>query len=82
MERLIIRNLDKALERNVRARAAQQSRSMEEEALWILRAALGESAPALVNLFDQIREHVDPLGGVNLKIPRRRSMRKPPSTDA
>jgi antitoxin FitA len=81
MATITIRNLEEPLKGKLRIRAAQHGRSMEEEARQILRAALAEKATAPTNLFDQIRRHVDPLGGVELKIPRRRSMREPPKFD-
>jgi plasmid stability protein len=72
MASITIRNLEEPLKGRLRARAAQQGRSMEEEARHILRAALAEETAAPTNLFEQIRRHVDPLGGVDLNIPRRR----------
>jgi antitoxin FitA len=79
MATITIRNLEKAVARKLRARAAQHGRSMEEEAHQILRSALEGQTVARTNLFDQIRRYVAPLGGVDLKIPRRRSMRDPPT---
>jgi antitoxin FitA len=81
MASIIIRNLEEPLKGKLRMRAAQHGRSMEEEARHILRAALAEKLPGPSNLFDEIRRHVAPLGGVDLKIPRRRSMREPPTFD-
>jgi antitoxin FitA len=81
MASIVIRNLEEALKGKLRVRAARHGRSMEEEARQILRTALAEKTPAPTNLFEQIRRHVDPLGGVELKIPRRRSMREPPTFD-
>jgi antitoxin FitA len=81
MASITIRNLEEHLKGKLRIRAAEHGRSMEEEARHILRAALAEKTAAPTNLFEQIRRHVDPLGGVELKIPRRRSMREPPTFD-
>jgi plasmid stability protein len=79
MASIIIRNLDTALKRKLSERAAQHGCSIEDEVRTILQAALAENAPAPTNLFDAIRRHVAPLGGVDLKIPRRGAIRKPPT---
>jgi plasmid stability protein len=78
MPSITIRNLEETLKSRLRVRAAQHGRSMEEEARHILRAALAEKARGPVNLFEAIRRHVAPLGGVDLDIPRRGPMREPP----
>lgn len=78
MASITIRNLEDGLKRRLRVRAAQHGRSMEDEARTILRAALAEKAPASSNLYDAIRRRIEPLGGVELKIPRRKGMREPP----
>jgi len=44
---------------------------MEEEASEILRAALSERRAPALNLAESIRRHIDPLGGVELALPRR-----------
>src|SRR5262249_53888717 len=79
MASIVIRILDMALKRKLRRRAAQHGRSTEDEARVTPEAALAENTPAPTNLFDAIRRHVDPVGGVNLRIPPRGSMRKPPT---
>jgi antitoxin FitA len=79
MASITIRNVDKALKRELAVPAAQHGRSLQEEVHHILRAALAENTPALTNLFEAIRRHVDPPGGVELKIPRRRSKRAAPA---
>lgn len=81
MASIVIRNLEEALKGKLRVRAARHGRSMEEEARQILRAALVEKIAAPTNLFAAIRRRIAPLGGVELKIPRRRSMREPPAFD-
>jgi plasmid stability protein len=81
MASITIRNLEEQLKGKLRIRAAQHGRSMEDEARHILRVALAERTAAPTNLFEQIRRHVDPVGGVELKIPRRRPMREPPIFD-
>ena len=48
MPALLIRGLDDALKRQLRLRAAENGRSMEEEVRQILRRALGAPSPAEV----------------------------------
>lgn len=48
MPALLIRGLDDTLKRQLRLRAAENGRSMEEEVRQILRHALGAPAPAEV----------------------------------
>jgi plasmid stability protein len=81
MASITIRNLEDSLKRKLRVRAAQHGRSMEEEVRHILRAGLAEKAPAPTNLYDAIRRHIAPLGGVDLEVPPRGPMREPPSFD-
>jgi len=77
---ITIRNFDSELERRLQARAAGHGQSMEAEASDILREALreSESTPAPANLYAAIRAVVDPLGGIELDIPRRHSIRETP----
>jgi plasmid stability protein len=51
---------------------------MEDEARNILRAALAEMPAEPRNLAAAIRRRFAPLGGVELDIPARDAMRKPP----
>jgi antitoxin FitA len=75
---ITIRRLDEGLKAKLRVRAAQHSRSMEEEAREILRIALsGGSAPK--GLGTAIREIFEPLGGVELEFPPREEV--PPPLD-
>jgi len=78
MSSITIRNLEEAVKRKLRVRAARHGRSMEEEARHILRTALAEKASRPTNLFDSIRRRIEPLGGVDLEIPRREPLREPP----
>lgn len=80
MASITIRNLDDALKRQLRIRAAGHGRSMEEEAREILRAAVSEPAPPR-NLASAIRSRMAEAGGVDLGIPAREPMREPPSFD-
>lgn len=78
MARIIIRNLDEALKRRLRLRAAHRNRSMEDEARDILRTVLAHEPAATGNLADAIRARIKPLGGVKLRLPLRGPMRDPP----
>jgi len=52
---------------------------MEEEARDILRSGLQAEAPGKeLDLATAIRRHVVPIGGMDLALPRREAMRKPP----
>jgi len=77
MASLTIRKLDERTKGRLRVRAARHGRSMEEEARTLLRTVLAEDAAA-GNLADAIRARFQPLGGVELKLPAREPMRKPP----
>ena len=81
MASITVRNLDESLKRRLRVRAAENGRSMEQEARDILRAALDEDAAPTKNLGTAIHELFRPLGGVELKIPPREPMREPPKFD-
>jgi len=75
---ITIRNLDDALERKLRLRAAARNRSIEDEARDILRTALAQEPADNKHLVDAIRELVEPLGGIELELPPRGPMREPP----
>jgi plasmid stability protein len=78
MASITIRNLDDSLKRKLRLRAAQRNRSMEDEARDILRTASAQEPAEPGNLADAIRDLVEPLGGVELKLPPCGPMREPP----
>ena len=78
MAAITIRQLDENIKSRLRIRAAHHGRSMEEEARDILRIALGAAHPVKGNLGERIRQRFAPLGGVELKLPRRDPIRKPP----
>ncbi len=80
MANITIRNLDDALKRKLRIRAAEHGQSMEEEVREILRQAVGEASPPR-DLAAAIRKRMAPLGGVDLDIPAREPVREPPSFD-
>lgn len=64
MATLTIRRLDESVKARLRIRAAQNGRSMEEEAREMLTAGLALGPAAQPNLFEAIRKVVDPLGGI------------------
>jgi plasmid stability protein len=75
---ITIRNLDDDLKRRLRIRAAENGRSMEEEAREILRRAIG-GVIAPKNLCQAIHARFAAIGGVELELPARGPMREPPS---
>ena len=75
---ITVRNLDEDLKRRLRIRAAENGRSMEQEARTILRAALAEDGAPTRDLGTAIHELFRPLGGVDLSLPPREPMREPP----
>lgn len=66
MASITTRKLDDRVKANLRVRAANHGRSMEEEARGILRCALAGQDPSAHNLAQSIRKHVEPFGGVEL----------------
>ncbi|MEX0791126.1 MAG: plasmid stabilization protein [Actinomycetota bacterium] len=79
MSAITIRNVEPELKRKLRIRAAAAGHSMEEEARNILRAELAAQDNEHDDLYQRIRRHIDPLGGVDLPLPDRESMREPPA---
>jgi plasmid stability protein len=78
MATLTIRQLDERTKTRLRVRAAHHGRSMEEEAREILRSALVSQPNLNDNLADIVRRRFAPLGGVDLELPPRDPIRKPP----
>jgi plasmid stability protein len=78
MASITIRNLEEQVKARLRVRAAHRKRSMEDEARNILRAALAEDAVQPGDLAASIRRRFRRLGGIELRIPAREPMRKPP----
>ncbi len=66
MGSLTIRNIDDALKRRLRVRAAEHGRSMEEEVRALLRTYLPAELPATGGLGSEIHALFAPLGGVDL----------------
>lgn len=75
---LTIRKLDDAVKARLRIRAAQNGRSMEEEARLLLEESLATPREQPKNLAQAIRDIMAPLGGVELEIPPRGPGREPP----
>jgi antitoxin FitA len=62
---LVIRNVEDALHKRLKARAAAQGRSMEEEVRLLLHEGLAaEPTPAEESLASAMRSLFEPLGGV------------------
>lgn len=78
MATLTIRQLDEKTKTRLRVRAAHHGRSMEEEARDILRSALTVSTPNR-NLADSISRHLEPFGGIHLRLPKRDAVRTIPA---
>ncbi|MGO9317222.1 MAG: FitA-like ribbon-helix-helix domain-containing protein [Terracidiphilus sp.] len=80
MATLTIRNVDEAVKRRLKVRAALNGRSMEAEARAIL-TALVKDAPRTAapdeDLGTAIRKLFAPLGGVELEIPPRHKSHRP-----
>ena len=77
MASITIRGLDDLVKTRLRTRAAKHGRSMEAEAREILRSGVAAEKPGDLNLVECIRQLFGPLGGVELRIPKREPMRKP-----
>lgn len=78
MASITIRRLDDVVKAKLRVRAARHGRSMEEEAREILKAGLTAKRVSKLNLAESIRRYVAPLGGVELELPPREAVRRPP----
>jgi antitoxin FitA len=78
MASITIRRLPENTKRRLRIRAARNGRSMEQEARELLEAGLARKESEPENLGEAIRRRFAPLGGVDLKIPPRRSMVRDP----
>ena len=82
MTSLTVRNLDEETECGLRLRAARHGKSLEQEVCAILSRAAREDEEKRRqhdNLYNAIRELVEPYGGFELEIPER--SRPPPTID-
>ena len=80
MASITIRNLEETTKRKLKVRAAMHGRSMEQEAREILKSALRETPEKPrtgADLVAAIRRRFAPLGGVELELPPRESIRDP-----
>ena len=77
MASITIRRLDDGVKARLRVRAARHGRSME--AREILKGVLVSEEPRAQNLAQAIRRHIEPLGGVDLALPKRQPARRPPT---
>lgn len=82
MATMTIRNLDDSVKRRLRMRAARHGRSMEDEARDILRSSLSAEPASATSLVESIRARIEPLGGIDLELPPRGPVRKPPAIGA
>jgi len=78
MRGIQIRGLDASATSRLRLLAAQHGRSIEEEAREILKQALQSEPEKTTKLGDAIRAYFTPLGGVELRLPPREQIRRPP----
>ena len=78
MATLTIRQLDEKTKARLRVQAAHHGRSMEEEAREILRFAVSASSMGKDNLAEAIRRRFAVFGGVELQLPQRGPIRRPP----
>jgi len=74
---MTIRDVDEKLEHRLRIRAAQHSRSMEDEARDILRRELACPAKTRGNLGNAIHRRFAAAGGLDLPTIPREPMREP-----
>ena len=81
MASITIRNLDDDVKTRLRKRAAGHGRSMEQEVRLILADAVGREAAPTKGLGTALHELFKPFGGVELEVPPREPMRKPPQFD-
>jgi len=84
MASITIRNLDERTKKNLKIRAAQHGRSMEEEVRQIIKSALQQDRATTQRketLAEAARSIFGPLGGVELELPPRGYGRDPPTFD-
>jgi antitoxin FitA len=79
---MTIRNIDEAIKKRLRVRAAVNGRSMEDEARDILRSALSTDVARPRDLGQAISERFRKLGGVELPEVSREAIRQPPDFGA
>jgi len=79
MASITIRKLEESTKRKLKVQAAQNGRSMEQEAREILKSELDRPRKPRTGaeLVKRIRAIWEPLGGVDLELPPREPMRDP-----
>jgi plasmid stability protein len=77
MASITIRNLDEAIKRKLKLRAASNGRSMEQEVREILKSALWQKPKSGADLVKAIRQRFAPLGGVELEPYPQETIRDP-----
>jgi plasmid stability protein len=77
MASITIRDIDDRLKARLRLQAARHGHSMEQEAREILRTALSTGRSRNGSLVDSMRARIEPLGGIELEIAPRESIREP-----
>ena len=77
MASITVRNLEESIKRKLKVRAAENGRSMEQEAREILKSELNKSQEAPSDLAEVIHRRFARFGGVELKIPRREPIPEP-----
>lgn len=82
MASMMIRNMDDRTKARLRIRAAENGRSMEDEARDILKSALAVTETRPENLASAIKKLMEPFGGVELELPAREPVRDPPDFGA
>jgi len=75
MASITIRNLDADVKQRLRILAAENNRSMEEEARILLREAVARGRSVPRDFAKYTRECFAPIGGVELDVPPREPMR-------
>ena len=78
MASITIRRLDDSVKARLRICAAHHGRSMEEEAREILKQGVMAKRTPRLNFAESIRQYITPLGGVELLVPEREPIRRPP----
>jgi plasmid stability protein len=81
MASITIRDIDDRLKARLRLQAAHHGHSMEQEAREILRTALSTGRSRNGSLVDSMRARIEPLGGIELEIAPRESIREPVNLD-
>lgn len=77
MATMTIRKIDDQLKTHLHIQAARHGRSMDDEARDILRNALSTEPAQTAPLAEAIRNRIEPLGCLELQLPKREAIRDP-----